>query len=400
MATGGGFSIDLDQILNRRQQGSGSGIGQAGLERVPIFVLANVPTPAELKFLSVAWLVVLEDPEPPAVVVSLLVELTCSAYFDNVTELLDGIQPLVGPGGYTCRVTLQGIGQFRIPGEVELERLLCAYFRPRATASLRNPQNMEMLNYRGGLTLWQVMLIQLCLASGHLFTGNPSLGTWFSRRLSGLQLNTRIVLSLTPAVFKMISAPGGSLTVVRAMVVQVMMTTLASRPIGVALVEGVRMASTYSEWAGMAWVFLSLSLVMRPAHPILLVPTVRREALALSSAIQALGADRDRLPFERILGASQASGLNAGNYPTLSSAAYGVAVVTFSNFGQYHGTVYSNVVYRAAQYLTRIITAVDTGLPDPLTGLQGQQMADAAALVTTAMSDASQTQGGSGPTTI
>ncbi|UCU83236.1 putative nucleoprotein, partial [Kander virus] len=378
----------------------GGSIGQAGLERVPVFILSSVPTATELKYLSAAWLVVLEDPDPPAIVVSLLVQLTCSAYFDNPTELLDGIQPLVGPGAFTCRVVLRGIGQFSIPGEQNLEQLLTTYFRPRAAACLRDPNNVEILNCRSGLTLWQVMLVQLCLASGHLFTGNASLTTWFSRRLNAMQLNTRITLSLNPAIFRVIATPGGSLTVVRAMIVQVMMTTLGSRPVGVALVEAVRTASTYAEWAGMAWVFLSLSLVMRTAHPILLVPSVRREALALSAAIQALGADRYRLPFERILGASQASGLNAGNYPTLSSAAYGVAVVTFSNFGQYHGTVYSAVVYRAAQFLTRVITAVDTGSPDPLTGLQGQQMVDATAMVTTAMSDASQGQGGAGPTTI
>ncbi|AVM87243.1 nucleoprotein [Wenling thamnaconus septentrionalis filovirus] len=397
----GGFGINLDEVIHPRgNNGAGAAaIGMAGLERVPIFVLANPMTGPEMRLLNLAWAVVLEDPNPPAVIVQLLVELTCSAYYNNPNDLVDHILPMVGPGGYALRVSFNGLGRFTIPGRPELERLVSDYIRPRIQRVMNDRAWTARLAPGTGLVLWQVMLIQLCLASGHLFTGNTALQTWFTRRVIALQLNTRIDINLTGAIFAVLVTPGGSLTVVRCMIVQVMMATLASQPLGVPLVEGIRAATNFSEWAGMAWAFLSLTLVMRSAHPILLVPSVRREALAFVTAIQGLGANRLRLPFERILGASLSNGLNAGNFPTLSSAAYGVASATFCNFAQFNGTIYSMVVYRAAQILTRVVTAVDTGVVDPLTGLQGQPMTDATRMVTEAMSEASQAQqGGNVPT--
>ncbi|QOI11494.1 putative nucleoprotein [Oberland virus] len=379
----------VSDLLSMRGLQTGPEVGVNSAPTRYLYILdAPITVPTAVR-LNALWVLALEDPNPPPVVVELLVQLTASAFYSNPLDLVSSTEAMLGPGSTVIPVVLPALASVGIARMPQTERQINQYFQ-QLSAQVTNTRGFgAAIADDGTLSVWQVMLIHLVLVSGHLFTGNPQTGSWYAKRRPGLNLNTNVTFVLSSDFLRILGMPGTSLPVNRAVIAAVAFDGMSSSAIGIPLVAGISRASQYVVFAGQAWLFLALKLIWEARHPILLLPSVRNEMEQLLQAIAQLGPNRFRLPFQRILVSAVADSFQAGRYPQLSSAAYGAARALFTSFTGFRGVAFSAIIEKTAFFLSQALNMVDPTKVDPITGLSGDQLQLATERVNQAITAAS-----------
>nr|UKS89459.1 putative nucleoprotein [Filoviridae sp.] len=399
------MSTDDDTVteLLSTPRGGASGVGPVGGNGTNpplVFHLAGPYSQRTGRILNACWLCLLTDPNPPPIVVQVLSQVTLSCFFNVPADAIAATQAILGENVMPMPVEMTRFGEVTIPKDAGLETMMNSYLSHWITVVQPNQNDWAWVAYKDGLQLWQVMLIHIILCSGHMFTGNSNLVAWYQRRRTALLLNTAVTMQLSSGVLQGLSCTGGSLIGLRGLVVACVVSAQGTPASGSLLISGVLNAASYVRWAGMAWVYLALNLVLRTHSIVLLLPHVRTEAMAFLTAVRALGPERTNLQFARMLSSPLAHQFSAGSYPALSSAAYGVASATFSSFSGFSGRVFCETIYKVARRLTLMVTAVDLNIPDSLTQLSGPAMERAVSQVNDVLKESSGGSTGKGPGTV